>query len=255
VHDTATKTECNTPYYEYTAGDCCLDSEPNQVCDRYENRTIAAKSPTLGPQAPKSSIVSDILTKFRQNITGYSYLLGKTKYLVYGPKARILLDKVTKLDRKINSTIPVYITDIYLDRETSTTVGYCDPRREVELMGPFELDRSNCAKLINTPIDLPYTQYNPVLPEDWLTRFEKYTPTLVEEAEQFVKDPSGWMTIKPVLHFIDNGDEYKLMLESKTGLPLKIEVQEGNLKKVVTHNWFVFNSVKPQEVEYQKFQK
>lgn len=250
-----TPTVCSPPYYEYTSGDCCLDSEPNQVCDRYENRTIAPKNLATGPQQPQSSIVSDMLIKLRQNITGYSVFNGKTQYIVHGTLARVKYDKMQRLGIKINSTMPVSITDLYIDREAREAIGYCDPRREKEIMGEVDMDRSACAKIIDLPVALPYDEYNPTLPEDWLARFSYAPPILAETTDQYVKEPTGWKLVNPVLHFIENGAEYTLRLESKTGLPIRVEIKQGDKTEVISYTWLVHNSVKPQEVVYQKFQK
>lgn len=248
-----TTTACNPPYYEYTVGDCCLDTEPNNMCDRYENKTVVIpKNLTLGAQQPPKSVISDTIIKFRGNITGYSFVVGKTEYLVRGELARVKLETVKKLDFKVNNT-PAFITDIYVDRSARTTTGYCDLRREREILGTVDADRSNCMPLVNMPIALPYDTYNPVLPEDWLTRFAYATPALVETSEQYVKETTGWKLVSPIVHFTENGDEYTLRLESKTGLPIKIDIKEGDLSKVIVYNKLIENKVTPQEVIYYDF--
>ncbi len=253
---TPTRTECNPPYYEYTPGDCCLDSEPNQICDRYENRTIApARNATTGPQMPPSSHISDALIKFRQNITSYSAFQEKTQYLVRGNLARVKLDKIQRPSIRINKTIPAAITDIYVDREAKEAIGYCDPRREKEIMGEFDPQRGACAKLIDIPIPLDYGQYNPYLPEDWLIRFSHAQPIFAETTEQYVREPTGWKLVNPVLHFQEGPSTVILRLDSKTGLPIKIEIKEGDRAQVISYNWLIHNTVKPEEVVYQKFHK
>ncbi|MEM4242552.1 MAG: hypothetical protein QXM31_01490, partial [Candidatus Woesearchaeota archaeon] len=112
LNATLTETECKPPYYEYTPGDCCLDSEPNKICDRYENRTLPQYNKTFGPQQPKSSVISDALAKYRQNTTGYSCQVNNVKYYVMSGLVHVKLDKMKRLEMKINNTIPVAITDI-----------------------------------------------------------------------------------------------------------------------------------------------
>ncbi|MEM2916209.1 MAG: hypothetical protein QXT19_02540 [Candidatus Woesearchaeota archaeon] len=250
-----TVSECKPPYYEYEPGDCCLDSEPNQICDRYENRTLPRINKTIIPQMPPGSHISDALLKLRQNITSYSAFKGKTQYLVRGQLARVKLEKIERPSIKINNTIPVAITDIYIDRASKEAVGYCDPRREKEIMGEFDPDRSACAKLIDVPISLPYDQYNPYLPEDWLTRFSHAQPILAETTDQYIREPTGWRLVNPVLHFQEGPSIVILRLDSKTGLPIKIEIKEGEKTDVISYNWLIHNMVKPEEVVYQKFHK
>ncbi|MEM4266169.1 MAG: hypothetical protein QXX65_03785 [Candidatus Woesearchaeota archaeon] len=255
LNATPTQTECKPPYYEYTTGDCCLDSEPNKICDRYENRTLPQYNKTFGPQQPKSSVISDALAKYRQNTTGYSCQVNNVKYYVMSGLVHVKLDKMKRLEMKINNTIPVAITDIYIDRTSKEATGYCDPRTEKEIMGEYDPQRSPCDKLIDAPIRLDYSENNPVLPEDWLARFEHLQPTVVENTDQYVKDFTGWKAVNPVLHFVDNGIEYVLRLELKTGLPIKIEIREGPQSKIISFSNFVHNKVTPDQVIYQKFHK
>jgi hypothetical protein len=256
VHvDNVTETECRPPYYEYTAGDCCLDAEPNQICDRYENRTLPQYNKTYEPQAPKNSMISDALIKFKSKVKSYSYQVGKEKYLVMGDLIHIKPEFVKKLDIKVNNTITVTITDIYIDRSTKTAVGYCEPKREIEILGEFDPDRSNCIKINDLEFTLPYTEYNPTLPEDWLTRFSYAAPTVIQKNDQYVKDLTGWKAVNPVLSFSENGGEYTLYLEMTTGLPIKVNVKETIQEKILSFSDFTHNMVKPEEVTHQKFQK
>ncbi len=252
---TPTQTECNPPYYEYSAGDCCLDDDANQICDRYENKTTIQINKTYGPQEPPKSPVSDAIAKFKSTVTGYSYQINKDEYYVRGEQIRIKYPLFKRLNQKINNTIPVAITDVYIDRSVPEAIGYCDPRRDISMMGgDFDPDRNVCAEIMDIPITLSYQEYNPTLPEDWLVRFSYAAPTLVEESNQYVKDFSGWKAVNPVLHFIENGDEYVLRLDTKTGLPLKVEIAEA-VPKTISFSGFVHNSVKPDEVVYKKFNK
>jgi hypothetical protein len=250
-----TVTECKQPYYEYSPGDCCLDAEPNQICDRYENSTLPQINKTIGPQTPKNSHISDAMIKFRQKVTGYSYQEGETKYLVRGNLVRIEPKFIKKLDMRVNRTIPVTITDIFIDRSEKKAVGYCDPRREGEILGEFDPDRSNCARIIDMEFVLPYVDYNPILPEDWLTRFSYASPTVAQANDQYVKDLTGWKAVNPVLTFVENGDEYTLHLEMITGLPIKVNVKEGDRARVISYSDFTHNMVKQEEMVYQKFAK
>ncbi len=251
-----TATECKPPYYEYNAGDCCLDSEPNNVCDRYENKTLApARNIITGAQSPPSNHVSDALLKLRQNITGYSVFEGKKQYLVRGELVRVKLEKIERLNTRINNTVFAAITDIYVDREAKEAIGYCDPRREKEIMGEFDPDSGACSKLIDVPIQLPYDQYNPYLPEDWLVRFSHAQPILAETTDQYLREPTGWRLVNPVLHFQEGPSTVILRLESKTGLPIKIEIKEGDKENIISYNTLIHNMVKPEEVVYQKFHK
>jgi hypothetical protein len=256
VHvDNVTETECRPPYYEYSPGDCCLDSEPNQMCDRYENRTAPQFNRTIVPQSPKNTEISDAMIKFKSKVTGYSYQVGKEKFIVMGDLVHIKPEFVKKLSIRVNNTIPVTITDIYIDRSSKTAVGYCEPKREIEILGEFDPDRSNCIKITDMEFSLPYAEYNPTLPEDWLRRFSYAAPIVAQKNDQYVKDFTGWKAVNPILTFSENGDEYTIYLELITGLPIKVDVTEGIRQKTISYSDFNHNMVKPEEVAHQKFQK
>lgn len=247
-----TNTTCNPPYYEYTPGDCCLDEQANGVCDRDEpqpNLTVPV------PQ-PAPSAIGAALAKFRQGVTGYYYKLDTTEYFVRGNLIRVAYEKPVELTVRINNTIRTWMTDLYIDRSVPEVIAYCDIRTEREKAGTgFHADRSRCLKIVDVPIKLDYNQYNPMLPEDWLRKYEIRSPSRVEETDQYVKEPSGWKAVNPVVHFMEGRKEVVLRLETKTGLPLEVETLEPPLKKVERFSFFVHNSVKPDQVVYRPYEK
>ncbi len=253
--------QCTPPYYEYTPGDCCLDKDTNRICDRDEPQYI--RGPIVINKtkdvlvAPKPVVMSDVLIKFRQNVTGYSFYHGKAQYFVKDKLVHVMLDPIKELSFMTNKTIRTHITDIYVDREEHKATGYCDPRTEEKILGTgFKVDRSVCMKLINVPIALPYEDYNPVLPEDWLEKFKDMTPTRVETTDQYIKEPTGWKLVNPVLYFVDATSAVILRLESRTGLPVKVETSDANdpsTTNVETYTWLVPNDVKSEEVTHQPF--
>jgi hypothetical protein len=256
LQQNATKTECSPPYHEYKPNDCCLDKDTNMICDRDEEQvpeTIALNTTTQAEPQKEQSIMQSIITKFRTNTTSYSYKEGKKEVYVQESQAHVRLDRLIPLDQAINNTIRVYVTDTFIDREHQTAIGYCDPRSEEKIMGGLHPDRSNCIKLINIPINLSYEEFSPELPEDWLTKFAGKKPFLAETTEQFIKEPTGWKTINPVLHYKTGDTTTVLRLDAKTGLPLKIEITKPKTSQVISYNWLIPNSVKKEEIQYQPF--
>lgn len=242
---------CNPPNYEYTLGDCCRDSDSNKVCDRDEQQVIP-KQQTISEQPVVGTTLTDAIAKFKQNVSSYSFYDGKIKYFVKDRMIRIKLDKMQELPFATNNS-RTYVTDIFVDRERQTATGYCDPRSEMVIMGDSFGDRSVCKKLINIPITLSYAEYNPVLPEDWLFKFSNAIPVRVEEIDQFVKEPTGWKTVNPAVYVNEGNAEVVLRLETKTGLPIKVEKISKTNKEITSYTWLVPNPVKPEEVVYQKF--
>ncbi len=255
-----TKTECNPPYHEYTPEDCCLDADNNGVCDRDENATIAQivvnKTREATPdEVRERTIMSDTLIKFRKNVTSYSYDVGTMHYKVRGTLVRVIYDHMEPLGFKVNNSIPAFITDVYVDRTSHEAVGYCDARTESTIMGKSNSDRSVCRELIDIPLKLPYEKYSPYLPEDWLDRFSHALPSNIQDNDQYVKEPTGWKAVNPVLTFQEGKNEVILKLESKSGLPIRIQTNEPVETVRQEYTWFIQDNVKPEEVVYQPFRK
>jgi hypothetical protein len=243
---------CEPPNYQSAPGDCCLDADANKVCDR-DQPVAAAPEPQAVAPAPASPAVSDAIAKFNQNVSSYYFKIGRDEYFVRGKEIHIKLGTFRELPFKYNGTMRTHITDIFIDRTRSEAIAYCDPRTEEEIVGEFNADRSKCIKLIDIQLPLDYKEYNPELPEDWLQKYLNKEPMRVEDTDQFIKLPSGWKTVNPVLHFQDGGKTTILRLDGKTGLPLKIETTEGTLNKITSFDFFVHNTVKPEQLVHKPF--
>ena len=256
------ETVCNPPYFEFKQGECCLDEDDNKICDRDEE-SIAEKPipPTekvetieVAPAQP----IQKALAKFKEEVDSYYYKNGTGEYYVLGERVRLKFDKSFELPIIINKTIRVFITDVYVNRDRREAIGYCDLRVESERGGSgFDIQRSRCAKISDMPFELDYDIYSPLLPEDWLLRYEKVIPTLVEQSDQYIKEPSGWKAVNPIVHFSEFGTTTILRLDRKTGLPLEIEKidEETGSKKVFSYTYFVHDTVKPEDVTYVPFGK
>jgi hypothetical protein len=253
--NTTINATCNLPYREYTPGDCCLDANADGVCDREQTQLTGAAVVEVPPveqqpvkQAPSQTAINDAIIKFRKKVSNYSYLQDDTLYLVSDKLVRIKPGSIIHVKIRVNDIL-ASITDIYIDRAKQQAIGYCDPRTEPELKS--FADRSACVKLINTPIPLPYAEYNPVLPEDWLLRFEHSIPVRVETAEQYVKQLTGWRLVTPVITVLDGQNNVILYIDAKTGLPVKIETPHDNTKNVTEYARLLSNGVKADEIVYQ----
>lgn len=250
----ATVIACTPPSYEYTPGDCCLDADANKACDRDEQ--YKPSSPTAAVVAEQEpSALSEVIGKFENGVSSYSYKEGGAEYIVKGGLIHVKLDTFRELPTKINNTIRSYVTDLFIDREAAQAIGYCDPRSEERIVGEFNADRSNCIKIIDLPFALPYGEYNPFLPEDWLQRFANATPTLVEDTDQYVKQESGWKAVNPVLHFQENNIEYILRIDAKYGIPLRVEQRIDDKTTAQEYANTIYNTIKPAELVYQPFHK
>lgn len=252
-----TVTECNPPYYEYTPSDCCLDQDTNGVCDRDEKPAegpiVINKTKVIEPgPVLERTIMADLIAKFRQNVTSYSFTRGTDKYFVMNEFVHVKLGNFKELPFKTND-VRTYITDIFVDRRAQKAIGYCDPRTEEEIVGEFNADRSKCIKLINIPIALPYAEYNPYLPEDWLQRFSHALPARVEATDQYIKQPTGWFAVNPVLHYVSGDVPVVIRVDKRTALPVQVEVGAGPALTRTEYDWLIVNSVQKHEVEYQPF--
>lgn len=233
-----------------------VESEPEIVEEEAPEPTLIeinkTPEPVPEPVEEELGVVEALLYSIEQNITSYSFFSGKTQVFVLGDKMHILLDDFVELDFDTNGTRS-FLTNAFLDLSTKTAVGYCDVRQEEEILGSFKADRSKCIKLINIPINVSFDDVYVKTPIDWLQEFKDTEPSIVETADQYVKQPTGWFTISPVLHYKLPEKSVIIRVDKKTKLPAKIEITKGQLIERIDYNWIIVNQVKPEEVTYQPF--
>ena len=69
---------CNTPYFEFKTGECCLDTNANSICDSDEPAAVAEK-PTIEETAPAEPKVLEITVE--DSCTDTTYLECDASYL------------------------------------------------------------------------------------------------------------------------------------------------------------------------------
>lgn len=174
--------------------------------------------------APEQKVVASVpigrqLLTQAQTHDGSSYELEASHVLVSGDKARHLFLKVIFIDRKP-------ITDVFVDLANQKAVAYCSVEREEQILGKaFTWDVSDCKHYIDKGIDVPFEDWKPMGPLDYLADFADSEPVFVEEAVQSVTALSVPKTVQPSLHYEANGARVVLHIEQRTKVPIQVEIQ------------------------------
>ena len=174
--------------------------------------------------APEQKVVASVpigrqLLDKAQAHAGYSYELEDSHVLVSGDKARHLFLKVIFIERKP-------ITDVFVDLTSKKAVAYCNVEREEQILGKaFTWDVSDCKHYIDGGIEVPFEDWKPKGPLDYLADFADAEPVFVEEAVQGVTALSVPKTVQPSLHYEANGARVVLHIEQRTQVPIQIEIQ------------------------------
>lgn len=217
--------------------------EEEPVQPRPQNTSLAEEKP---------GVVEQLLHSIRTNITSYSFFVGKTQVFVLENKMRVLFGDFVELPFETNNS-RTFLTDAYINLSSRTAVGYCDVRREERILGSFNADRSKCLKLANIPINVSFEQVYAKTPVDWLEEYQHSKPTIIETTDQYLKQPTGWFTINPVIHYEFTDKTVIMRIDKKTRMPVRIEIVEDDKVKKVEYEWLLVNQVKKEDVEYQPF--
>lgn len=174
--------------------------------------------------APEQKMVAAVpiarqLLEKAQAHAGYAYELEDSYVLVSGDKARHLFLKVIFIDRKP-------ITDVFVDLANKKAVAYCHIEHEEQILGKaFTWDVSDCKHYVDKGIAVPFEDWKPEGPLNYLADFADVEPVFVEEGVQSVTSLSVPKTVQPSLHYMSNGARVVLHIEQRTQVPIQVEIQ------------------------------
>ncbi len=174
--------------------------------------------------APEQKVVAAIpigrqLLTQAQAHAGNAYELENKHVLVFEGKVRHLFSEVIFIDRKP-------ITDVFVDLTSKKAVAYCNIEREEQILGKaFTWDVSDCKHYVDKGIDVPFEDWKPMSPLDYLADFADVEPVFVGEAVQSVTSLGVPKAVQPSLHYEISGARVVLRIEQRTKVPIQIEIQ------------------------------
>jgi len=105
-------------------------------------------------------------------------------------------------------------------------VAYCHIEHEEQILGKaFTWDVSDCKHYIDKGIAVPFEDWKPEGPLDYLVNFADVEPVFVEEGVQSVTSLSVPKTVQPSLHYDANGVRVVLHIEQRSQVPIQVEIQ------------------------------
>ena len=119
---------CKAPYIEWKAGECCLDTNNNGVCDWDEQKVVEK---IAEEQKVEIDIMQELLAQAPDNYWFHSYDAGQV--VVVGDKRHSYVD------------VEEGITDIFWDTTAKKAEELCDIKEEIIQEGDkFQPDRPIC---------------------------------------------------------------------------------------------------------------
>jgi len=166
-------------------------------------------------------IAEKLLIDARTKFTNYAYLTEDRMVIVVGNKVRHLFFKLSQID-----DLP--ITDVFVDLDKREAVAYCSVDREGrDVLGDsFDWQRSRCKDYIDKPFVVPFDNWSPKGPLQYLEEFSALEPILVENNVQTISIGGNSKTIQPSLHYMIDGKRVILRIDKRYQVPLKVE-REG----------------------------
>lgn len=190
-----------------------------ESCPKEEK--IVAKE-VVAPEQKVSQAVPvgrQLLTEAQKH-TSYAYELEDSLVLVSNGKARhLFLKKPVFIERK-----PV--SDVFIDIAGKEASAYCQIQHEEQMLdNAFTWSVSDCKNFIDTPTSVPFEDWAPKGPVEYLVDFADIEPDVVENAVQTINSLGVPKTIQPSLHYTVDGVRAILRIDQRQGVPIQVEIQ------------------------------
>lgn len=186
----------------------------------------------------------DFLDTFAKKVSGYQFIHKSDQYFVKGTKLKIVLDKPRVARQvKLNGIAYslFYYDTVYVDRAAKKATAYCEGRET-------ELNRQ-CVKmnLHDVPYAVPFSEYNILLPEDWLFSFLDKNPVRIDKDKYIVLGKSAHSYT-----FRQGDDSTELFFDDITGLPVRADqIKYGRLISRYDYEFLASNKVRDVDVIYR----
>ncbi len=206
-----------TPVEEVEVVEEKVEEKPAEQPKEKTAAEVIAEEETVSPPKPRSKIY-DFLDVFRKKVESYSFTYKRDSYSVRGKKFKIILSNAPTAKGVTFGEVEknlFYYDTIYVDRAAKTAMAYCE--------GHTSLVNRQCADLELYDLALPvsFSDYNLLLPEDWLYNYLDKTPSEM--------DPNKYYIDGRVTSFVkfEGNPQVELNFDPGTGLVLRADQKEG----------------------------
>src|SRR3989344_6131361 len=230
---------------------------PETAPEPAQTPEIAVAEPEPEPSMPiietieenepvERTVLYDFLDTFAKKVTGYQFVYKGDKYSVKGTKVKIVLDEpLVARDLKLNGVrySLFYYDTIYVDRAAKTAIAYCEGTET-------ELNRQ-CTQmnLYDVPYAVPFSEFNTVLPEDWLFTYLDQTPARIDADKYIVQGRSAVS-----LTFRAGDDSTELFFDETIGLPVRAhQLKHGNTVNRIDYEFFSAHKARDVDVRHRSY--
>lgn len=190
-----------------------------EKCPPKEEKIIAKEVVAPEPEIVEAVPVARQLLTQAQAHGSYAYELEDRLVLVSSGKARHLFLKVIFV-----GTAP--ITDVFVDLAGKTAVAYCNVQHEAQILGKaFTWSDVDCKNFIEKSTSMPFKDWEPKGPLDYLEDFADVEPDFVEGAVKTINSLGAPKTVQPSLHYLVDGVRVILHIDQRQQVPIQVEVQ------------------------------
>ncbi|MBS3175731.1 hypothetical protein J4457_00675 [Candidatus Woesearchaeota archaeon] len=185
---------CKKPFFEFVEGQCCIDENDNEKCDRDETQiqeetSVEQPNESVKEEPPSTVKVKEVEEKveetkttelngttseaagekpwhrvvlnFEKKVRSVAYTLKDNKVYVKPPYMSIELENLVQAGETEKEEI-VYVDTVYLDPANRVAKGGCEANKE--------FDEDKCAPIWRKLVDMSFPKYIHPTPFDWITR-------------------------------------------------------------------------------------
>lgn len=174
--------------------------------------------PSPVAEQPKVPVGRQLLDEAKTKFKYHAYQTDDRLVIRVGDKVRHYFFRLSQLKNKTP------ITDVYVDLTNKSALAYCNIEREGKMEeNSFEYERSRCKPHIDVAMEVPFDEWKPQGPLEYLEQYADIEPSLIENNTQTISIGGNSKTIQPSLHYTKDGKTVILRIDRRYKLPLRIE--------------------------------
>ena len=218
------------------------EAEPAEEKVEETAKEAEAIEETVSPPQERTRMYK-FLDIFAAKVTSYEFEYKGDEYYVKGTRYKIILDAPATVKEVSFGDITkrlYYYDTVYVDRATKTAMAYCE--------GHDSQVNTQCSQLelYDLAYPVPFTDYNIILPEDWLFNYLDTEPTTWDENKYYIESRASTTVT------FAGDPELELDFDPSSGLALRADQKQGN-RLTARHDYedLAINLVRDQDVNHR----
>ncbi len=213
-----------------------------ETADLQKTLTDSVKEETTAPAVSRTKMYR-FLDTFAKNVRSYQFTHKSNDYFVKGTRYKVVLYtpiivknvKFGELQKQL-----FYYDTVYVDRVAKTAFAFCEGHRSSTNSQCYDL------KLYDLAYPVPFTDYDVLLPEDWLMANLNNEPTQLEDNKYYVKGRASTFVR------FETNPALELSIDTGTGLIMQADTKKGS--QLLSRNEYldlVANLVRDVDVQHR----